>query len=53
MTNHKVAHLSVSYKDAAGNWQMAVKGDEINVHADDLKRLETTGAIAKDTAKKG
>lgn len=53
MSNFKVAHLSVSYKDAEGNWQLAAKGAEISVHKDDLERLEKSGALEKEPAKKG
>lgn len=46
MTARTVTQAVVSYKDSDGAWQTALRGAEINVHADDLARLESTGAFA-------
>lgn len=41
----KVTQAVVSYIDSDGNWQTALRGAEIDVHKDDLKRLENSGAF--------
>lgn len=41
----KVAQAVVSYMDADGNWQTALRDAEIDVHKDDLGRLEAAGAF--------
>lgn len=41
----KVAHAVVSYMDSDGNWQTALRGAEVDVHKDDLGRLEEAGAF--------
>lgn len=40
-----VTQAVVSYLDADGNWQTALRGAEIDVHKDDLGRLEAAGAF--------
>jgi hypothetical protein len=45
MASRTVTHAVVTYKDAAGLWQSALRGDEIEVHADDVDRLEAAGAF--------
>lgn len=35
----------MSYLDASGFWQTALRGTEVDVHDDDLARLEATGAF--------
>lgn len=45
MATRTVTHAVVSYMDADGLWQTALRGTEIDVHADDLSRLEDAGAF--------
>lgn len=47
MAGRVVTQTFVTYKDADGNWQTALRGAEINVHKDDIERLEKSGAFDK------
>lgn len=45
MASRTVTHAVVSYLDASGLWQTALRGSEVEVHASDLARLEAAGAF--------
>jgi hypothetical protein len=45
MATRTVNHAVVSFLDASGLWQTALRGSEIDVHDDDLARLEAAGAF--------
>jgi hypothetical protein len=45
MATRTVTHAVVSYLDPAGLWQTALRGSEVDVHDDDVARLEAAGAF--------
>lgn len=45
MALRTVTHAVISFLDANGDWQTALRGSEVDVHADDLARLEAAGAF--------
>jgi hypothetical protein len=40
VTKRQVQQGLLSYRDADGAWRHALQGEEVDVHADDLKRFD-------------